>query len=383
MKKEKRLKICLFVPWCKSRGGAEGVVLAFLKNTQHKVDVYTWAYDKEKTFPEFENYNIKVIAPPFLKSFSRLFMLRSLLLMFSKLPVKKYDVLLLSTSGVAEIVLLKNKHKKVVAYCHTVLRAANPEDVTWNLNNKYKNPLMKIIYKFVVKVYNILEKKSWKKIDTVIFNSELSQQRAERKGLLVNQQKFVVHPPVKLDKFLQAKIVSGNYFFYPSRFNKPKRQELLIDAWRIFQESHPKENLILAGSVENQEYLNYLKKKAEGLRIMFMPNVSDDEMIDFYARCKAGIFIPLVEDWGIVPFEFMSLGKPLIAVDRGGYISLVKDYPLYFPIIERIDDYLMIQEINTTLERFLQEKINNRKEYKVQITDEIEFAREVDRCLTI
>jgi glycosyltransferase involved in cell wall biosynthesis len=382
---KKRLKICLFMPWCKSKGGAEAVVLAFLKNTKYDIDIYTWAYDKEKTFPDFKNYNIKVIAPPFVKSLSRLFLLRSLLLFFSKLPVEDYDLLLLSTSGVAEIILLRNKPKKTVAYCHTILRAANFEDVRWNMDNKYKNPLMKLVYYIAVKFYNLLEKMSWKHIDIIIFNSELSKQRAERKGLIPQctffTNNFIINPPVRLDKFLKAKPKKGHYFFYPSRFNKPKRQELLIDAWRVFQEKHPEEVLILAGSIEKQDYYDYLKQKAKGLNITFRPNISDEEMIKLYANCKAGIFVPFVEDFGIVPFEFIVLRKPLIAVDRGGYIPLVNDYPLFFPIIERVDDYLMIQEINTTLERFIRLKTINRKEYKVQVTDEKEFASKIDKIL--
>jgi len=374
-------KICLFHPWLKSFGGAEAVVLAFLKKTKHKVDVYTWVYDKDKTFPEFQNYNIKVIAPPFAKSLSRLFIMRSLLLFFSKIPVEKYDLLFISTSGVAEIILLRNKPKKTIAYCHTILRAANPEDIRWNLDNKYKNPVSKIFYVVSTKIYNFLEKKAWKHIDKVIFNSYLSQERAERKNLLGTIPKKVIYPPIRLGKFLRAKTKTRNYFFYPSRFNPPKRQELLIKAWRVFEEKHPKEKLIIAGSVEKTKYYEYLTKQAAGLNIIFKPNISDEEMLELYANCKAGLFIPFVEDWGIVPFEFVSLNKPLLAVDRGGYMDLIKDYPLFFPIIERADEYLMIKEINTTLEKFLISKIQHRKKYKVRILSEDRFVSEVDKCL--
>jgi glycosyltransferase involved in cell wall biosynthesis len=380
----KKLRVCLFVPWLKSRGGAEATILAFLKNTKHDVDIYTWIYDKENTFLEFKNYSVKIIAPPFIQSLSRSFLLRSLVLLFSKLPkgvLDYYDVLLLSTSGMAEIMLLRNKPKKAVLYCHTILRAANPEDVRWYLDNKYKNPISKLIYLTGVKIYNYLEKKSWKHIDKVIFNSELSQERAKRKELLGEISSQIVYPPVKLDKFSKKEYFKGKYFFYPSRFNPPKRQELLIEAWRIFQKKHPHEMLVLAGSTEKEDYFNYLKKKAQGLNIYFRPNITDDKMLEFYLHCKAGIFVSFVEDFGIVPFEFVSLGKPLIAVDRGGYIPLIKDYPLYFPIIERVDDYLMIQEINASLERFLNTKMQNRKEYKAKILSEEEFASEVDKCL--
>jgi len=387
--KRKKLKICLFVPWLKSRGGAEATILAFLKNTEHEVDIYTWIYDKEKTFPEFKNYFVKTIAPPYFKSVSRLFLLRSLVLLFSKFPkgvIDYYDLVLISTSGIAELVLLRNRPKKTVFYCHTILRAANPEDVRWYSDNKYKNPISKLIYIIGVKVYNYLEKKSWKYVDQVIFNSKLSQERAERKGLLKEGTSInIIYPPIKLDKFnwKTPKDFRGEYFFYPSRFNLPKRQELLIDAWKEFQKKHPKEALIMAGSVEKQEYLGYLKNKAKGLNITFFSNVTDEGMLALYHGCKAGIFIPFVEDFGIVPFEFISLGKPLIAVDRGGYVSLIEDYPYYFTVIERVDDYLMIQEINKALEEFLNTRIINRKEYKAKILSEKEFAREVDKCLTI
>ena len=41
------MRIALFHPWIKSRGGAERVVLEFVKNSVHDVDLYTWVYDEE------------------------------------------------------------------------------------------------------------------------------------------------------------------------------------------------------------------------------------------------------------------------------------------------------------------------------------------------
>jgi hypothetical protein len=201
-KNNQPLRICLFVPWLKSLGGAERVVLELLKNTTHHIDVYTWAYDRDRTFPEFKGYNIKVIAPRFLRRFSRLFLLRGLLLFFSKLPVERYDRLLISTSGIAELILLRQrnyKKGKTYAYCHTILRAANPEDVRWNLKNKYneRSMLMKWIYLLSVKIYNKLERKAWKRIDHVMFNSHLSMTRALDKGLLIHQSARVIYPPIQ------------------------------------------------------------------------------------------------------------------------------------------------------------------------------------------
>lgn len=377
----KKKRICLFHPWLKSKGGAEAVVLAFLKNTTYDVDVYTWTYDAEKTFPEFKNYKINVIAPSFMKSLSRLFLLRSLLLLFSKIPLEDYEYLFISTSGVAEIILLRNKSKPIIAYCHTVLRAAYPEDVRWNLDNKYSNPLKKLVYLIAVFFYNKFERISWKKINTVIFNSELSMQRGERKGLIEGKSTHVVYPPVKLREFSNLKVTNGNYFLYVSRFNLPKRQHVLIKAWKKFQKAHPNEQLLLAGSTENKSYYKVLEKEIQGLNITLCPNLPNKELFNLYAHCKALLFVPFVEDFGIVPLEGISLNKPIIAVDRGGYMKFLKDYKLYFPIIERGDDFLMVDEIYNSLEAFINTKSKKAKKYKLQNLDEKSFVARIDKII--
>ena len=89
-----RQKIALFHPWIKSKGGAEKVVLELLEKSKHNFDVYTWAYDKENTFEEFEEYKINVIAPKFGKTLARYHILRGLffpLSLFKKIPLEKYD----------------------------------------------------------------------------------------------------------------------------------------------------------------------------------------------------------------------------------------------------------------------------------------------------
>ena len=90
--KSEKLRIALFHPWLKSKGGAERVVLEFLKNTIHEVEVYTWVYLRESTFSEFKQFNVKVIAPKFFENFSNKFILRGLFLftsLFSKIPHRR------------------------------------------------------------------------------------------------------------------------------------------------------------------------------------------------------------------------------------------------------------------------------------------------------
>jgi len=51
----KQKKVALFFPWIKSKGGAERALLEILDNSKHKIDVYTWIYDKENSLKNLRN----------------------------------------------------------------------------------------------------------------------------------------------------------------------------------------------------------------------------------------------------------------------------------------------------------------------------------------
>ena len=359
-------KIALFHPWIKSRGGSEKVVLEILKNKTHKVDIYTWVYDKENTFEEFENFKINVIAPKFAKNFSRYYILRGLffpIALFSKIPLKKYDFFLISTSGLAELITLRNyKPGKTGAYVHTILRATYEKDIKWNLKHRYKDSFAKFLYLIATNIYLKLEKISWKKIDVAIFNSELSFQRTKEHDLINGKKTHIIHPPIDVDKFKKLKVEKGNYFLYISRFHPTKRQDVLIKAWYGFTKEYTEYKLILGGNIENEKYFNHIKNLARKTKnIEIRTNVQDEERLKLFAGCLAGIFIPFIEDFGIVPFEILATGKPLIAVNKGGYVDLIKKIPQVTLINEKYNGEKMVRETREGLEKFLKSKIKPKK----------------------
>jgi hypothetical protein len=65
--KERKLKIALFYPWIKSRGGAEKVLLEIMKIKDFEFDLYTWVYDDKNSFEEFKNLKINVLGNNILK----------------------------------------------------------------------------------------------------------------------------------------------------------------------------------------------------------------------------------------------------------------------------------------------------------------------------
>jgi len=377
------LKIALFHPWLKSRGGAERVVLEFLKNTKHNVEVYTWVYNKEKTFKEFENFKIKVIAPKIARRFSRTFLLRGLiplLGLYQKIPLEKYDYFFISTSGVAEMITFRNyKPGRTYAYVHTILRASYKDIIEWNLRYRYKNPLIKAVYLSATKIYRLFEKLAWKRIDVAIFNSELSLERAKKHKLLDDKDTFIVYPPVDVERFKKLKIKNGNYFLYVSRFNLPKRQDVLLDAWFKFSKKYPNYKLLFVGNVDNEKYFKKLKKKAEGINnVRIETDVSDDELLKYYSNCLGVVFVPFIEDFGITPFEVLAAGKPLIATDNGGFVKLIEGLPQFFKINEKYAHEPMAEEIAKTLEKFVKTK-KKAKKIIIKDVDSKKFVKDIEQ----
>lgn len=369
----KKLKIALFHPWLKSRGGAERVVLEILNNKKHNIDVYTWVYDKERTFDEFKNYNVHVLAPKFAQKFSRNFLSRGIFLLFSifsKIDLKKYDLFLISSSGVGEFITFRNyKPGKTFAYIHTILRAAHKDEIGWNLKYRFKNIFSRSIYLGLVYFYKIFEKLAWKRIDVAIFNSELSLKRAKDHNLLENKKFFIVYPPVNLEKYKKMETKKGDYFLYVSRFNENKRQDKLVEAWRDINHK-----LILAGAVENKEYFNKVVDLAAKIKnIQIKTNLSEKELSEIYANCRGVVFTAYKEDFGIVPFEALALGKHLITSSDGGYAHLIKKYPQAILVSEeQLFNPKILSEIIESLENIKTERISlketSNKQFKKNIS---------------
>jgi len=376
-------KIALFHPWLKSKGGAEKVVLEILKKSRHKVDLYTWVYDKENTFREFEKFKINIMIPKSGKKISRYHIFRGLFFpisIFKKIPLKRYDIFLISTSGLAEFVIFRNYKKgKTYGYVYTPLREANKKIVKWNLKNRYKNKISKIIYLSSVEIYRLFEKLAWKKFDKVAFISYLSKQRGEEHKLTNNKKIEVIYPPVEFSRFNKLKVKDKNYFLYYSRLNPPKRQDLLILAWKKFVEKYPEKKLFIVGTPENKEYFKKLIRLSKSTKnIEIFTNVGEEKLEKLLANSSAGIFLGYSEDFGIVPLEILSAGKPLIAVDEGGYVDLIKEHKGFYKIKEMHEEDKMIKEILESLENFLKKKKKINYKQKIKTNN---FIYELDRFL--
>jgi glycosyltransferase involved in cell wall biosynthesis len=105
-----------------------------------------------------------------------------------------------------------------------------------------------------------------------------------------------------------------DYMIYPTQYRPHKKVELLIDSWGEVIESFPTYKLVL--TLNESKHPRLQQKVAEaGLSnsILFVPSLSDSELLAWQARAKFVISISRIE--GAMPFmvsESISVGVPFL-----------------------------------------------------------------------
>lgn len=126
------------------------------------------------------------------------------------------------------------------------------------------------------------------------------------------------HPPPLHDRLFNAN--ASDYVFFPSRLSPLKRQSLVVEA---LAKTRSGVRVAFAGEPENAEYLEKIRNMARRLgvlqRILWLGKVSNEELVERYAKCVAVVYAPLDEDYGYVSLEAMLAAKPVVTcTDSGG-----------------------------------------------------------------
>jgi glycosyltransferase involved in cell wall biosynthesis len=144
------------------------------------------------------------------------------------------------------------------------------------------------------------------------------------------------HPPQELAYRTDA---YEPFVFSVGRLDRAKRIDLLIEA-----AARQGVDVVVSGEGPDRERLESL---ANG-RVRFTGRVSEAELADLYARCRAVFYAPVDEDFGMVPFEAFLAEKPVVTTtDAGGPLDVVREREtgrVVEPTVDAVAAALAIEE---------------------------------------
>ncbi|MCL2101072.1 MAG: glycosyltransferase [Fibromonadales bacterium] len=303
------MRIALVCDWLTDMGGAERVVENLL-SMYPEAPLFT-SIARLKNLPDFfKKRNIKTShlqkLPGFMrKSHQRLFPFYPLA--FESFDLSGYDAAISSSMCCAKGIIT-GASTIHICYCHTPMR------YIWEQKENYEKGmglLKKFIFRILVHRMRLWDYASSQRVNYFIANSSTVQKRIKK---TYGRESVVIHPPVRCSEFLPGE-TDGDYYFVLSRLVSYKRFDLAVQAC-----SELGRKLLVVG---NGPELKNLKKIANE-NVKFLGSLPDSEVKKHMSECRALLF-PGEEDFGIVPVEAMSCGRPVIAFGRGGALDTVID----------------------------------------------------------
>lgn len=292
--------------WLLGMRGGEKVVEALCRMLPD-ADLFTLFYDPAQVS---ETIRARKVTASYLNPLRRFH--RSLLpFMPSALEsfdLRGYDLVVSSESGPAKGVLAPSTARHV-CYCHTPMR------YLWELYPAYLNEWTSSAWKRammrpVARNLRLWDFASAARVDDFVANSENVRRRIWK---TYRRESSVIHPPVAVETFFHRP--PEDYFLAVSELVSYKRLDYAVRAF-----ARNGRHLRIVG--DGPEY-GRLKRQSGG-NVEFCGRVSDADLRDLYARCRA-FLLPGEEDFGISTVEALASGKPVIALGRGGALETVPE----------------------------------------------------------
>ncbi|XP_073959710.1 alpha-1,3/1,6-mannosyltransferase Alg2 [Choristoneura fumiferana] len=329
-------------------GGAERLVLdaalAF-RNKGHQVSFYTNHHDPSHCFAETRDgsFPVTVVGDWIPRSIFGRFkaacayvrmVYAAVYLAWYVIPVEEPTLIFCDLISLC-IPFLKMARGpfRVIFYCHHPDKLLSSEGGL--LKKLYRAPL------------NWLEELTTSKADQVLVNSKYTARVYKDAFKNIKELPDICYPSINTEFFrttspmpLKEVVPIGTdkfIFLSINRYERKKNLQLALRAFEnlkhIVPEAHwNRAHLIMAGgfdpiNLENMEHYIELTDLAAELdiedKVIFLKSPKDIEKVSLLYHCKALVYTPSNEHFGIVPLEAMYYCKPVIAVNSGGPMETV------------------------------------------------------------
>ena len=310
-------RIALYYPWIYLKSGVERTILEVYRRSRHDVTIVTSHYDRQATFEELASCNIVQRGNVSVKRTYLQAAKAALTMATLRFDRSEHDALVICCDGLGPLVTLRNRNIPLMNLCFTPLRAVYDMEYRDRLLARNGPRTAKLVAEHL---FRLLDRAAWRGFDSVICNSRTTRARAVDGGLRAKAEMIVAYPGIAAAAIRPVGQV-GTYFFLPGRIMWTKNIELAIDAYRDYRARGGTLGLVIAGMVDRKSrpYFEALQERAADLDgIRFETEVSDARMQELYSGCRAVLLAAFNEDQGLTPLEGMAVGKPTIAIDRGG-----------------------------------------------------------------
>lgn len=303
------MKVALVHDWLTAMRGGEKCLEIFCRLFPD-ADLFTLFHSPGRVSPLIENRRIHTSflqSVPFIEKRYRYF-LPLMPRAIEAFRFEGYDLILSSSHCVAKGVR-RPADSIHICYCHTPMR------YLWDQYDLYFSAersgwLTRAVMKRLAPRLRRWDVESSRGVDYFIANSENVKRRIRRH---YGREAEVIPPPVDVEFFTPEKGEVGPYFLVVSALVPNKRIELAVEA--CHELGYP---LIVVG---DGPMAGVLKRQATP-SIRFTGWLSSEDIRSLYARCRAFLFTG-EDDFGITPLEAQAMGRPVIALARGGALETV------------------------------------------------------------
>ena len=200
--------------------------------------------------------------------------------------------------------------------------------------NKYEVRRFDILYRLKFKALGMLQKKTFKKSDGVIFLSDFAKNIISKR-VKINKRIVIPHGKEFFNFEFKFKTSKKIKFLYVSDFWPYKNHLFLIDLLIKFSDYSDFEIDLIGNcplnykvQIENKiENKNNIRQK-----IKIHGSLPHSKIPEFYKNADVVIFPSSCENLPIAVIEAMSFGKPIITLDQGPMNEMIYSNNLYLDI---------------------------------------------------